>query len=459
MAAPRPSCPRFCAKSDSGATRYGRPHDGRRRRAAQLCKLRRVGVLVACLLAAHATCPSERTAGAEPRDWRTAAGIELGNARLLLRSPQRVVLLQPDGTTLVQARRHLSTGDLRYLETLDTRSPAVPGPQHWLMRGAPHVYDASYHCRLRCEPGAVSRWVAYLPAPPTLDWQHVQRCDVSPAGRKTVDQSASKRPVWVVRVAGGDEDCGPTLSLQLRVRVCDSMLVARGPDETIEPVAPLSNDERQRYLRSLRQIDHGIPGFRAWIDGKGLRPRSDESGIEFAKRTLLYLVDSYDYKYERRLSRRASSVIQQSANDCGGLSNLFVAILRANRIPARVLVGRWAQSMETGHGARGVPPSQAHILCEFHADGVGWIPVDPVRSLLSGHGNRDLPSFGRLNKFIALHVDTDFHLDSEVSGRKRVPYLQTPPFWGRYQGAPSAICMEETWTVGRIPQWAGSAAP
>jgi hypothetical protein len=68
--------------------------------------------------------------------------------------------------------------------------------------------------------------------------------------------------------------------------------------------------------------------------------------------------------------------------DSAAINKVYVATLRANDIPARMLYGRFTQSKQKGQtfgwiGAdTGVEYEQQHTYCQFYMDGVGWIPVD-----------------------------------------------------------------------------------
>src|SRR5207244_13017163 len=88
------------------------------------------------------------------------------------------------------------------------------------------------------------------------------------------------------------------------------------------------------------------------------------------------------------LDGRASPVCRAGTTDCGGLSVLFVTILRGNDIPARTLVGRWAQSSKAKDIVGDSPYYQTHVKAEFFAEGIGWVPADPASALSEKQGDR-----------------------------------------------------------------------
>ena len=54
--------------------------------------------------------------------------------------------------------------------------------------------------------------------------------------------------------------------------------------------------------------------------------------------------------------------------ECGDYSALFIAMARSVGIPARPVVGFWADPFY----------GKLHVWAEFYIEGVGWIPVDPT---------------------------------------------------------------------------------
>ena len=88
------------------------------------------------------------------------------------------------------------------------------------------------------------------------------------------------------------------------------------------------------------------------------------------------------------------------ANDCGGFALLFVAVMRANAVPARTLFGRWAIQQSDSYG-------QYHVMAEFFVDKSGWVPVDITGTM--PHKSEDPDAlFGTTDgQFLTFHVDTD----------------------------------------------------
>jgi transglutaminase-like putative cysteine protease len=88
------------------------------------------------------------------------------------------------------------------------------------------------------------------------------------------------------------------------------------------------------------------------------------------------------------------------AGDCGGLSLLFVAIMRTNEVPARTLFGRWAILQTDSYG-------QYHVMAEFFVSKSGWVPGDVSGTVV--HRPLALGALFRNadGQFLAFHIDPD----------------------------------------------------
>jgi transglutaminase-like putative cysteine protease len=168
------------------------------------------------------------------------------------------------------------------------------------------------------------------------------------------------------------------------------------------PIPDLTAEQRRQYLKMSVTMDHGDPALLQWVSHQSLRRHADEQTTQFAWRVFSYLAsngrDGGDIaRYE---ARRPSRVFATLASDCGGLSLLFVAIMRANGIPARTLFGRWAIPQTTEYG-------QYHVIAEFFVPNSGWVPVDVSATVV--HRPKDQSAwFGNTDgQFLTFHIDTD----------------------------------------------------
>ena len=140
--------------------------------------------------------------------------------------------------------------------------------------------------------------------------------------------------------------------------------------------------------------------------------------------------------------------MSEGGTDCGGLSALFVSVMRASDIPARMLVGRWAESGKEGDKVGGVTYYQEHVKAEFHADGVGWIPVDMASAVSYDQSKEGLRYFGQdEGDFLVLHIDADLRIDMRLFGRQDVGWLQGAALWVKGAGKFDDEKLSETWKV------------
>jgi hypothetical protein len=95
----------------------------------------------------------------------------------------------------------------------------------------------------------------------------------------------------------------------------------------------------------------------------------------------------------------------------------MVAVLRANRVPARMLFGRWAASQGPPDRATAAVYGQFHVKAEFFVRGVGWVSLD-MAAATTDHGGGEFAHFGNEpGDFVTLFADQDFEVDSFVAGR------------------------------------------
>jgi hypothetical protein len=190
-------------------------------------------------------------------------------------------------------------------------------------------------------------------------------------------------------------------------------------------VAPLAEAERKWYLTARGLMDFEAADFQKWLDTCKLRRSKNENDVDFGRRVYQVIFDTGQYEAKGMNDRSASAVSKSKKSDCGGFSYLFVAAMRANGIPARSLMGRWAQSSKPGEMAGDIPFSMQHTRAEFFAEGVGWVPVDPT--LAMGYRNLDWVvrnAFGvDAGDFFVQQVDLELTIDTLVDGKQTLPWL------------------------------------
>jgi hypothetical protein len=200
--------------------------------------------------------------------------------------------------------------------------------------------------------------------------------------------------------------------------------------------------------RATKCIDYNSPVFQEYLREQKLIRAADESNLAFAYRAYRTLCADLTKRVKTGAPDSASNwqASYQCRGQCGGCGNCsmqFVAILRANRVPARMVVGRWAKNQDGDYG-------QWHVKTDFYDPAVGWIPVDPTFGFFSCRdGNNPDPNFGNYGAdFITMHLNTEVHPWHS--------YFEMPLHQfgvGRYEGSspfhPEAA--PENWSVKRLP--------
>jgi transglutaminase-like putative cysteine protease len=168
-------------------------------------------------------------------------------------------------------------------------------------------------------------------------------------------------------------------------------------------VRPLSEEERAWCLRANKFTNFNEPRFQTWLEQHDLIRSPEERDVKFAYRALR--VVGKLLRYGTAGPQDACSVISQQGSECGGLSNTYVAVLRANGIPARFVPGRWlgtAKPQMDNSGSLDFDRNTMHVKSEFYANGIGWVPVIAVPT----GGASAQSAFGSDNgDFLALSFD------------------------------------------------------
>ncbi len=295
-------------------------------------------------------------------------------------------------------------------------------------------------------PGGVAAdWLLYIPKAPTCPAQQDVETTFTPDAKSVKELSPLERPVFRSQVAG------PSSEVHAKWTVEATLNARRLLPVDLEYDAPrvkdLSPSEVEQYTRASENADLKSPRLRDWMDRQKLWRNDAESDLGFCRRAFLLIARSgltYHHFPVRQIVK-ASAVCTSGMSDCGGLSCLYVAVLRVNQIPARLLVGRWATSEKAGD-------KLGHVKAEFFARGVGWVPVDVSAAVEFGNkiDSDILSSFGNEDgNFVTMHIDQDLLLEEPQESRN-VFGLQTVEYTWRGRGSRAAR-YEEKWTVEKAP--------
>ncbi len=297
----------------------------------------------------------------------------------------------------------------------------------------------------RGEGGAVF----YIPVPSNTGNQTIEHFSTSQGGRTKTDGAD---PPHELRFGHLAHERGDDRDLNWRVEIVGvftkRQLVSGPPDPAGPPVqAPAAGE----FLASTESIDWKTDRFQDWLDRAGLRRHDSEAAVDFGERVFRYLEENGSYSYPPATSWTASAGCRRLETDCGGFSLIFVAACRANRIPARLLVGQWFKTRGSGDSLE-LTGRMAHVIAEFFDPQIGWIPEDISSTLLHVRGFEDTDFFGRdPGYFFAWHTDTDFHFAVPGKEDEHVQWIQNPAPWFDEDAESAAESASHEWRFEPLP--------
>ena len=319
---------------------------------------------------------------------------------------------------------------------------AAPGAQHLEVTSRHRLLITYDYSAVWPQTGGGSA-TFYLPMPPSTGSQRIDSFRSSLPGQPVTDADNPPR-----RILHGTVHHGPGNERRLdwRIKITGTFITRQlGPG----PSAPgrMAGPGGGSFLGTSDSLDWRSAAFQRWLDGTGLRRSRDESPAAYGRRLYDYMTAHGDYTYLPQGGWIASGAARRLHTDCGGLSLVFTAACRANRIPARLLVGEWFKTGESGSHLEQAG-KQSHVITEFFDPTIGWIPVDVSSALLRVPGHGDYDYFGRdPGFFFAWHFDTDFHFDVPGKENGHVQWIQNPSPWFSPDAASAAESSAHHWHV------------
>jgi transglutaminase-like putative cysteine protease len=287
-------------------------------------------------------------------------------------------------------------------------------------------------------PGArVERWAVFPPAFPELPRQRAVKVHLEPAGTPVADDGLLAQKARIIRARGKPD------AFEVRLRAELTLYTNRLLPRLAEQ-APARVELSPGQARVFTHVtdDMKTPVFKEFVDKEHLHRGPTESDLDFARRVFLHVSKHFTYIYP---NIEGKDVIQCGKGDCGGLSWVFVRVLRAGGVPARLLLGHWAESEKPGQHGQG-PDTQCHVKAEFFAEGVGWVDADLAGGV--GAPGNPLVCFGNEpGDFVVSDLDIDRLVRVWPDDRpSRLGGTQGFFWW--YQGdAGKGIRTEGHWTV------------
>jgi transglutaminase-like putative cysteine protease len=286
--------------------------------------------------------------------------------------------------------------------------------------------------------GGVEEWTVYAPRAPELGRQRDVKTTLVPPG-EPVKAGLPERTLLRGRVTGQPRGIEVQVVYEMTLYRCRLLPRLRGDRPARAALDPKRVAE---YTRATAGEDFDAKPFQQFLDRAGLRRGPKEGDLSFARRAYRYLRHHFEYSTQD-MDKRASNVCRVGKSDCGGLSCLLIAVLRANGVPARMLLGRLAVSevppKTKGQGTN----TQTHAKSEFFARGVGWVPVDMTFS--------DGTEFGYFGNdpayFVTMDLDVEMSVPTFAVGPVKLGGLQGMAWWRRGGSGQGERVGEQHWKV------------
>jgi transglutaminase-like putative cysteine protease len=299
----------------------------------------------------------------------------------------------------------------------------------------------------------VSRWVIYMPEPPELPSQANVKITSTPKAKVVSEQSPLARKVRM-----SDFQVIGNVALARRVRVDLNVqatlrarkLVRLKEGETPPKVTPLTPTEAKYYTSATHTVDFNAKPFKNWLDKKQLHLQKGEQPVDFAARVLEVIRSDYSYHFTIA-EKQASVVCDLPSGDCSCMAYIFVAAMRANDIPARALIGRFAKTRKSGVPSSDNEYEQPHVRAEIYVANVGWVPVDPA--FANGNKTRKVQDFigNDAGDILVLHVDVDLQLSYPNRMQSTQSMQVHPNYWAFGQGQFDGVYGDTGWELTTTP--------
>jgi hypothetical protein len=291
-------------------------------------------------------------------------------------------------------------------------------------------------------PGAkVAEWYLYVSKVPNLPGQTNVTSTFEPGGSVVWETSALHRPLFLSRIADGSTSVHSVWTID--ATLMSRRLLPLQSGEAPPAAPPLPPEQRKAFTAESPTLNYSSPKIQQWLMAGNLWRREPETPMAFAHRAYAYIKHHFTYEFPTPL-HSAAQTCEAGKSDCGGLSALFVATMRANGIPARLTPGRWASSQTD---APEIDPKRFHVKSEFFAPSVGWVPVDMSSAVTDQEGS-DFRWFGNeAGNFLTMAEGEDMTVDSFIAGPKNVSIFQGVNYWWRGRGDQKTASYVDIWTV------------
>jgi hypothetical protein len=323
---------------------------------------------------------------------------------------------------------------------------SAPALKHLQITGSERL-RISYDTSFVWPEGGGYRAVMTLPIPPDTGGQQIEKFSSSLKGQVETDAEGHHILMATLHHDSGDER-RVNWHVEI-VGVFQTRQLVDGPPVVVKPVIAPKPGE---FLSSSESINWKDSDFQDWLDSSGLRRMTGETPVAYGERVYNYFKTHGRYTYPPVSAWTSAACAQRLRTDCGGFSLVFTAACRANKIPARLLVGQCFKARKLANGTVALTEGrQAHVIAEFFDPQIGWIPEDISSTFLRTPGYGDFNFLGRdPGYFFAWHFDTDFHFNTPRKSDAHVQWIQNPNLWFSEEADDANDSVSHHWDIEKL---------
>jgi transglutaminase-like putative cysteine protease len=322
-------------------------------------------------------------------------------------------------------------------QTDDVKKPVVT---RWSFENVETVlFEGELSFRASGQNMDVKEWGIFTCKAPELPTQKNVQTKVQVLNAKTApvpvrDFSPLMRTVYLTRLPVKEAINKDLIDVKVsyQAELIARKLVPATADMPVVKVEPLKEQEKNLYLMEWGDVKFKDKEFQAWMENNKLIRQAGERDLDFARKVFRQINYKLDFDLAENMDRKSTAVSIMMKSDAGGISNLFVAILRANKVPARSLWGRMVMTAAEMEKQKIKGSNQMSVRCEFFAEDIGWVPADPGSALYSKKNKIDPDTCFGIDyaAFFSQHVDPNIDVHNPLSNKRiNIIALQTPAYW------------------------------
>ena len=322
-------------------------------------------------------------------------------------------------------------------QTDDVKKPVVT---RWSFENVETVlFEGELSFRASGQNMDVKEWGIFTCKAPELPTQKNVQTKVQVLNAKTApvpvrDFSPLMRTVYLSRLPVKEAINKDLIDVKVsyQAELIARKLVPATADMPVVKVEPLKEQEKSLYLMEWGDVKFKDKEFQAWMENNKLIRQAGERDLDFARKVFRQINYKLDFDLAENMDRKSTAVSIMMKSDAGGISNLFVAILRANKVPARSLWGRMVMTAAEMEKQKIKGSNQMSVRCEFFAEDIGWVPADPGSALYSKKNKIDPDTCFGIDyaAFFSQHVDPNIDVHNPLSNKRiNIIALQSPAYW------------------------------